>query len=121
MVLNHKLNPSLNALLTNLPTKIVRIFYMKKQPYALRGAIATMCWDYIPAQYYPRGTGIPKLQPHIVKYFEFNADGTPLGWRSFSKCAFLGWCDYVPSVDEVAIEPYSEPYEEIVDDNVNYE
>ena len=121
MVKNNKLNHSLNALLTNLPQKVVRFFYMKKHGYVLREAIGTKSWDYIPAQYYPHGEGNQTTPAHIVKYFEFNPDGTPLGWRSFSKYALIGWCDYVPGVNEAEILPYSEPEDDDEDENVNNE
>ena len=121
MVKNNKLNHSLNALLTNLPKRVVRFFYMKTGSGALREAIGTKSWEHIPADYRPRGNGSQTCKPHLVRYFEFNADATPLGWRSFSKYALIGWCDYVPGPNEAEILPYSEPEDDDEDENVNNE
>ena len=50
---NVTLRQSAAPLLTNLPTKLVRIWYVKANGQ-LRMAIGTTSWDYIPAEFWPQ-------------------------------------------------------------------
>ena len=125
---NNKLMQSLPNLRETLAEGFVRILFVKtKGPMVIREAIATTNLNYVPLDRrpqraptasppapLPQGGGGCKSsggRKHLITFFEYNYDGTPLGWRCCSKYGIIGWCDFIPLE---GVENYPEPiaYEE---------
>ena len=109
---NCKLKTSIRPLLTKLSEGLVRVIYVKKNGQ-LRDAIATTCEEWIPTdEDQSEASGQESLPSRadlegsvrsvrsagsLVRYFEWKADGTPLGWRSVSLNRLVGWAEWESS------------------------
>ena len=106
-----KLLQSVPKLRQTMSEGFARILFVKtKGPMVIREAIATTNLKYVPLDQMPKGTG-KQRKPHLITFFEYNYDGTPHGWRCFSKYGLIGWSEFVPIE---GVESYPEPiaYEE---------